>query len=642
MSRRITFLMAFFVFAINVLQTKAQDQPFLKIGDHQFTLDEFQYIYEKNNSLSQNPISKEEYVDLFVNYKLKVIEAMAQGYDTVPQFQRELNYYRNELAKPYLTDKKATEAVVAEAYDRLSKEVSASHILIKMPQSPTPQDTLTAYNKIKELQLKITEGTDFGEVAFQHSDCPSGKRAKGQLGYFSGFSMVYTFETAAYNTSVGQVSPIIRTPFGYHLIKVHDVRDNRGEMKVAHIMKAYPYNAPKQIQDEAKNKIDSIYQQLLTGLPFDSLANTFSDDKRTAGKGGELDWFGTGKMVPEFADVAFALEENEQLSEPIQTPFGWHIIKRLDKREMASLEEMRAEIEQRISGDERAFAGKSATIKKLKSAYDYTINEKAYAQLVKRILSQKENQETFLANLETKAITIASYAKTSITSSQFAKYIQHKHIQLTSADKAFIDITWDDFVADDLLAYEKSRLETKYPDFKHLMGEYHDGLLIFEISQEEIWNKASADSTGLKHFYASHQTDYVLPERFEGTLYFCQTKKYLKKLKKHLATSNATADSIPSPLRAGITVEKGTFHKGQYPALDAQLWPTDADNKITKDTPFLLIKGDKKEATQQKLDAIKGQVISDYQNHLEKVWIENLRKKYKPEINSFVLEQTKL
>lgn len=642
MSRRIAFLMAFLVLTIIASPMKAQDQPFLKIGDHRFTLDEFQYIYEKNNSLSQNPISKEEYVDLFVNYKLKVIEAIAQGYDTVPQFQRELNYYRNELAKPYLTDKKATDAVVAEAYDRLSKEVNASHILVKMPQSPTPDDTLAAYNKIKELQLKITKGADFGEVAFQHSDCPSGKRAKGQLGYFSGFSMVYAFETAAYNTPVDHVSPIIRTPFGYHLIKVHDVRDNRGEMKVAHIMKAYPYNAPKQIQDQAKQKIDSIYQQLLTGLPFDSLANTLSDDKRTAGKGGELDWFGTGKMVPEFADEAFALEKNEQLSEPIQTPFGWHIIKRIDKREMASLEEMRAEIEQRISGDERAYAGKSATIKKLKSAYDYTIDEKANAQLVKTILSKKENQENLIKELENSDLTIATYANKKITPQQFSKYINKTHIQIASANDVLIHKTWDDFVAEELLAFEKSRLETKYPDFKHLMGEYHDGLLIFEISQKEIWNKASADSTGLKRFFESHQTDYTLPERFEGTLYFCQTKKQLKKLTKHLAASNTATDSLPSQLISGVKIEKGTFHKGQYPALDAQLWPGGADQKTSRNPNLLLIKGDKKDAAQQELSAIKGQVISDYQNHLEKVWIENLRKKYKPEINSFVLEQTKL
>ncbi|MBI9064523.1 MAG: hypothetical protein JEZ14_21235, partial [Marinilabiliaceae bacterium] len=171
---------------------------------------------------------------------------------------------------------------------------------------------------------------------------------------------------------------------------------------------------------------------------------------------------------------------------------------------------------------------------------------------------------------------------------------------------------------------------------------YHDGLLIFEISQKEIWNKASADSTGLEAFFESHQTDYALPERFEGMLYFCQTKKHLKKLKKHLAASNTASDSLPSQLTSGVNVKTGTFHKGQYPALDAQLWPDDANKKIAKNTHFLFIKGDKKEAVQQELNAIKGQVISDYQNHLEKVWIENLRKKYKPEINSFVLEQTKL
>ncbi len=642
MSQRIAFLIAFLALTLNVLPIEAQDKPFLKIENHEFTIDEFNYIFEKNNALSQNPISKEEYVDLFVNYKLKVIEAMAQGYDTMPQFQSELNYYRNELAKPYLTDKKAIEAVVTEAYDRLSKEVNASHILIKMPQSPTPEDTLTAYTKIKELQSKINAGDDFGELAFLYSDCPSGKRAQGQLGYFSGFSMVYPFETAAYNTPVDQVSPIIRTPFGYHLIKVHDVRTNRGEMKVAHIMKAFPYNAPKQIQEQTRNQIDSIYQQLLAGVPFDSLANTLSDDKRTAGKGGELDWFGTGKMIPEFADAAFALEENDQLSEPILTPFGWHIIKRLDKREMASIEEMRADIEQRIANDERAFAGKSATLKKLKSEYNYSRDEKAYGVMTKIILNHKASPDKLLLELEDKASTIAEYNAEKVTTKQFAQYIRNKNHSLATADIVFIDKTWEDFIAEEILAYEKSRLEIKYPDFKYLMGEYHDGLLIFEISQKEIWNKASADSTGLADFFESHPSDYTLPERFEGTLYFCQSSKQLKKLKKYLADAKAAPDSLPAQLTQGINMETGTFVKGQYPALDAQLWPAQSGKKRAKDTSYLLIKGERKETSQQALKAIKGQVISDYQNHLEKVWIENLRKKYKPEINSFVLEQTKL
>lgn len=630
------------IYGALTLQAQNTQKPLLQVGEHQYSVDEFNYIYEKNNALSQNPISRDEYIDLFVNYKLKVIEAMNQGYDTVPQFQRELNYYRNELAKPYLTDKKATEAVVAEAYDRLTKEVNASHILVKLPPSPSPEDTLKAYQKIKDIEQQIRNGADFGEMAYEHSDCPSGKRAKGELGYFSGFSMVYPFETAAYNTPVGKVSPIIRTPFGYHLIKVNNIRPNRGEIKVAHIMKAYPYNAPKPIQDQTKVAIDSIYQQLLAGVPFDSLANSLSDDKRTAGQGGELDWFGTGKMIPEFADAAFALEKDDQISEPIQTPFGWHIIKRLDKRDMKSLDEMRPEIEQRIANDERAYAGKSATIKKLKTEYHFTLNQEALKKVTESILATKADADQLASKLEQQNVPLATFAHEQITSRDLQHYISNKNINLASTTPNSIKEVINNCIDETILAYEKSILEDKYPDFRFLMNEYHDGLLIFEISQKEVWNKASEDSTGLKNFFQQHQTDYQLPERYEGTLYFCNNKKTLKKLKKHFAKENVATDSIPEALAAGIKIEKGTFTQGQYPALDAQIWPTAVNKSKKKSNAFVYIRGDKKNAQNQELSDIRGQVISDYQNYLEKKWIENLRKKYKPEINSFVLEQTKL
>jgi len=621
------------ILTLTTLTSEAQNTNLLTVDDHQYSIDEFNYIYNKNNSLSQNPLSKEEYIPLFVNYKLKVLEAMNQGYDTVPSFKNELEYYRNELAKPYLTDKKATEAVIEEAYNHLSYELNAYHILVKLPKSPSPADTLAAYNKIKEIQSQITDLDSFEKLAKEKSDCPSSVKG-GNLGYFTGFMMVYPFEKAAYNTEVGQVSEITRTSFGYHLIYIKDKRPNQGEIKVAHIMKMYPQNAPQKVKDKAKAEIDSIYAALQNGADFTEMVKKHTEDKNSLSTNGELPWFSTGRMVPEFADAAFALTENGQISKPVQTPFGWHIIKRIDKKSMKSLEDSREEIEQKIKRDERAYAGKKATINRLKKEYNYTENGDALNKIYKAITANKvQKSDLTLDQIASKSYKLASFNKQEISSEDFAEYLKSKRVALSRINAKSYTKYWNECAEDEILTFEKSILEDKYPEFRFLMNEYHDGLLIFEISQKEIWNKASEDTTGLETYFAEHKDDYILPERFEGTLIHCNKKKDLKKIQSMVASPDFTlTDSIQNALSAFANIEQGSYTKGQFPLLDKQVWAEKTKKK--GEYKYLVTLGELKPMAERELNEVKGQVLSDYQKQMEDDWIKELREKYKPEINT--------
>ncbi len=625
---------------LNIQPSSAQDNTLLTIGEQKYSVEEFNYIFNKNNSLSQNPLSRTEYVPLFVNYKLKVLEAIDQGYDTIPSFKRELNYYRNELSKPYLTDKKATEAVLTEAYEHMSYEVDASHILIKLPQSPTPDDTVKAYNKISEIKLLISDEDSFEKVAKEKSEGPSAPKG-GRLGYFTGFMMVYPFEKAAFNTTVGEVSDIVRTSFGYHLIFVHDKRENRGEMKVAHIMKAYPQNAPTDVKTKAKTDIDSVYQLLLAGADFTEMIKEHSDDKNTVKNNGELPWFTTGRMVPEFAEAAFALSDSGQISQPIQTPFGWHIIKRIDHRPIASLEDSREDILQKIKRDERAYAGQKATLNRLRKEYKYAIDQEASQQLFNLIIENKSLDADALSELLTqKNISAASFADIELNSGDFGSFLKTKRINPKQLSTQSIAENWDSFADDKIIEYEKEHLEENYPDFKYLMNEYHDGLLIFEISQKEIWNKASEDTLGLEKFFNANKRNYKLEERFEGNLFFCKKKKDLKKVKAQLNNTEMN-DSIENIISAYAKIEKGTFSKGQHKLLDQQVWKTE-ETKTTSEYKYLLTDGELLPAAERELNEVRGQVLSDYQAKLEEDWIKMLREKFKPMVNKTVLDKAAL
>lgn len=635
-----TKLLLLLIAGVITMNTLAQStHTLVSIGNENFSVEEFDFIYNKNNNISEEPKSKKEYIDLFVNYKLKVMEASALGLDTMPSFIKEYNYYKDELAKPYLSDNSINDKLIKEAYERLTTEVNASHILIRLNPSPSPEDTLKAYEKISSILEKYKQGVDFNKLALQYSEDPSAKKNEGKLGFFSGFMMVYPFESAAYNTPVGEVSPITRTSFGYHLLKVHDKRAARGELLTAHIMQMFPPNASSEIIDAKKAKIDSIYQLVLRGDDFGELATKYSEDRNSANKNGELPWFGSGRMIPEFSEPAYKLDSINNISHVIRTPYGFHIIKLLDKRGVKSFDEMKEEITNRISKDERAFQGKKAVINKLKKEYNYSENTELI-DLIKNTAKNTDlsNEDFFgspfeykndnLASLDGLEIKIRGLLTNLKGNKQFSK-----QLRTTQIDK-FIN----NYIEDEIIKFEKSKLEEKYPEYKYLINEYHDGLLIFEISQNEIWNKAMEDSVGIVNFYEANKTNYFSPEKLNGKIIFANNKKTLQEIKKAIALNpNMSTDSLNQTYNRNeknIKVLEGIFEKGEYQVVDKQIWKIKkSEGKIFDDYKYAWTIGDVIPIKHKNLDETKGQVIADYQVQIEKQWVEKLKNKYKPTVN---------
>ena len=607
---------------------------------------EFEYIYNKNNS--NNSLDKktlDEYVDLFVNFKLKVEEAKAQGIDTTAAFINELAGYRTQLTKPYLTDQKVDDQLLLEAYDRLKEDVDVSHILIRIPQNATPADTLKAWTQINDIAKRLKK-EDFTKVAKEVSQDQSAEQNSGHIGWISAFRTVYPFETKAYNTAAGTISKPVRTAFGYHIIKVHARRNSLGEVLASHIMK-FTAQGDSAMNTSAKITIDSIYQRILTGDDFGTLAKKYSMDKGSAEKNGELPWFGTGRMVPEFETAAFALKNVGDVSKPIQSAYGWHIIKLLDRKGIETYENMKADLESKVKRDERASRGQQAFVTKLRADYNYQVN-KANVQEFSKLLSTKTlSDSTFLADASKLNKPLFSFAGQNFTQADFATYLKKNNSTEKTVAADMIDEKFNAFVDSKLLAYEDSQLEKKYDDFRFLMQEYHDGILLFEVSNKEVWEKASKDTAGLDKYFKEHKADYTWEKpHYKGRVIYCKDKETFKIAKSIVKKSNT--DSVDKYLRTRLNdsiqyvkIDKGLYVQGENKVIDNQIFKTKDKFIPAEDYPYVFVAGKMLKNTPEDYTDVRGLVTADYQEFLEKEWIKTLRAKYPIKVEPTVLTLVK-
>ncbi|MCE9540088.1 MAG: peptidylprolyl isomerase, partial [Bacteroidetes bacterium] len=520
LSKTLLLPVALFAFT-NICAQKNSDAVLMTIGSTKVTVAEFGNVYHKNNTkeVANDNKSLNDYVDLFVNFKLKVKEAEEMRLDTAKAFRDELAGYRKQLAQPYLTDKDVNEKLLKETYSRLQEDVRASHILVKVAETAFPKDTLEAYTKIMSIRARILKGEDFNKVASEKgiSDDPSSKENGGDLGYFTALQMVYPFETAAFTTKVGDISMPVRTRFGYHIIKVVDKRKAQGEVLVSHIMVKTAPNMTKEDSLNTYSKITEIYNKLKAGSKFDELATQFSDDKQSSKKGGELPWFTTNKMPYEFETAAFALKNKTDFSAPVKTKYGWHIIKLIDKRSLASFDNMKNELKDKITKDSRSQAGRASLIAKVKSEYKFKENLSArdeFYALVDSTLFEGRWNTSKAAALKK---TMFNFNDKVFTQANFTNYIVNHQSKLGKMDpKMLINKIYVQFFDEMAVAYEESRLDKKYPEFKALMDEYHDGILLFELTDQKVWSKAVKDTVGSKDFYEKNKANYMWDERADA------------------------------------------------------------------------------------------------------------------------------
>ncbi|BEG99689.1 peptidyl-prolyl cis-trans isomerase [Bacteroides sedimenti] len=609
----------------------------MKINNKEITRSEFEYIYNKNNS--NNGLDKKtlnEYVDLFVNFKLKVAEAEAEGVDTTKTFLNEFLGYRQQLTKPYLTDDSIDEAYARQIYDRLKENVEASHILIRCKPNATPQDSLNAYNKAERARQRILKGEDFEKVAREVSEDPSVKQNGGKLGYFTAMQMVTPFEDAAYALKAGGLSKPVRSDFGYHIIKVTNRRPDMGKVLVAHIFKYLPQNATKEQESSATQKMDSIYNAIQQGADFADLARKFSDDKGTASRGGELPWIGFRQTVKEFEDVAFSIKKDE-ISKPFHSPSGLHILKLIDKKPIESFEEKKEEIERRLENQGRGDKGTEALAEKLKKEYNFSYNEKSLNDL-----------KNLMKNIEAGRDSLTSVNALNLSGDLFTingkVYPVQEFIKWTKDHPSNLEKQLKEYTQNSILNYEDSRLEQKHPEFGHLMQEYRDGILLFDISNRKVWDKASKDDVGLAEFFLKNKANYKWESpRFRGIVVHCKDNKTAKAVKKLLKKypeeewANVIRKTLNNDSVSVVKVEKGLYIKGDNKYVDKIQFKSGGFEPI-KDYPVTVTFGKLLKNGPESYKDVRGPVTADYQNYLEENWIKELRGKYKVEINQEVLK----
>ena len=520
------------------VSAQKEDEVLLTVGDEVVSRYEFEQIYLKNSQMMADTDKKsvDEYLDLFIVYKLKVAEAKAMGLNKKPEFEQELASYRKQLVQPHLIDKQTQNKLIKEAYERATQEVNASHILITVPEGASPEDTLNIYNKTLSIRDRILAGESFESVARATSDDPSVKMNGGNLGYFTVFQMVYPFESAAYKTPIGEVSMPVRSRFGYHIIKVHDKRPSPGQVKVAHIMMSAPQNATQEQKANAKHLVDSIYSLVLSNEDFGRLAQQFSQDPGTSAKGGELPWFGMRQMPPQFEKAAFSLNSSGEVHPPVQTQFGWHIIKLIDKKKVGSFEDMVPELQSRLARDERGRVSQEVFINHLKETNGFSVDSSALSTMT-FILDSSFYDGNWVIPAGYADRVLFEYAQKKHTMGELAqKMIKNKSRYVDVPFSVIVDRCFNQFVNETVLEHQEQKLISENPEIRYLVKEYHDGILLFEIMNKNVWMPAANDQEGLKNYYHEHIEKYSWDQRVYAQKFVLSNERTLSKIRRYITS----------------------------------------------------------------------------------------------------------
>lgn len=646
-----------FVGMIGQAFSQESDPVLFRINEYEVHLSEFAEVYRKNNleMAVADPPSVEEYLELFIHFKLKVMEARTLGLDTNPSFISELAGYREQLARPYFYDQQVNDQLLQEAYQRMLFDIRASHILIALDEHAAPADTLRAYLRAMEIYQRLNGNESFDVVARELSEDPSARdRAataqspgyrgnSGDLGYFTVFNMVYPFESAAYNTPVGQVSLPVRSPFGYHLVKVTDRLPAIGRVRAAHIMINSPLGTPPAEEETNMQKINELHQRLLQGEDFGTLAAQFSQDGASAARNGQLPEFTSSRMVPQFIKAISQLQEPGDFSPPVKTDFGWHIVMLLDRKAPASFEEEYFELRNRVSRDSRSRLSRDVVLQRLKNEYDFkeqSNNLEVFFQLV--------DASVFEGRWDAKVAMehdkpLFSFAGKTLTQRDFTKHLDLvQGMRTPESIPAYVRSVYNNWVEQSLIAFEDSLLEEKHPEFGSIMKEYHEGILLFELTDKLVWSRAVEDTLGLVEFFANHSDQYMWEERLNASIYICRDEKTASRVRNAQNRANRRGSDLMQYLKVesltDISVKSGLFERGQDQLIDHIEWKPGWTKPFPWNGNFVVVNVQEVIPAQPKaMDEIRGLLIADYQNYLEKQWVEQLKDKYHIEVNKELL-----
>jgi len=646
MSKKSLLLTAAFIALFSFVKGQSNTDPVLMtVGNDKITLSEFKYIFEKNNN--NQKITKDaldEYLDLFIKFKLKVKEAREMKMDTVASFRNELNGYVDQLAIPYLKDKAIEAAYVKEVYDRSKSDLKIRHILIKLPDCPTPADTLAAWNNIMKIRKDLLKAKNFEDAAKKYSQDTSSAKNGGLLGYFTVMTLYYPYETAAYNLKAGEVSNPVRSSQGYHLIKVDEIRPARGKVKVAHIFVRSDKNDAA-MNKKAKEKIDEAYTKLENKEDWATVCKNYSEDFKTGPSGGELQEFGINQMVQEFEDAAFSLKNVGDFSKPFESPYGWHIVKLVSKPKQQTFEEAKPELEKAFGKSKRFDYVKHAFVNKLKAEYNMVENKDFLKGIEQVALNNKMHLDKS-SLLKFSNMTVFTFKGGEVKSTELITGVTDKLADGKTIDYCtFKKKNYDEFVNNKLMAFKKTQLPSENYDFKMLVNEYTEGILLFNLMDQNVWTKSVKDTSGLKAFHAQNKDRYMWGERAQAYIVDCKNdtvEKAARKLAPKLLAGKITKDkflaTLNKKIKDNVFIIDGLYSQGDNSMVDQLGFKTGISATEKKDgkTRFAIVY--KMRAPEPKtLKEAKGLIISDYQTYLEEEWIKALRAKYPVNVDKNVL-----
>ena len=623
---------------LSVFAGEAQKSPvlFTVDGREQVTAEEFTAVFNKNREIGEqiDPKTPEEYLQLYIDFKLKVREAKDSAMHLRESFIRELQGYRAQLAKPYLTDQMSEEALVKEAFERMQEDVKASHVMIYVEDFKNPADTANAWNEISDAYEQVRSGRmSFEEAAQVLSDDSYSAKKKGSLGWFNVFGMVYEFESAVYGLEVEEISKVFKTPFGYHFARLDAKRPARGKATVAHLMLMLPEDAEPSVQAETERKIKEIHGMLTSGtLSFGNAVLQFSEDKTTKGRGGLLPEFGLNDMVGSFEDAAFALQDSGAISAPVRTPYGWHIIQLVGKKPLRTFSEMETELRGKIKRDVRAEVSQDRFIESLAKEYDWQLDERTLKRVTKELDGSVGASWSPSEKQLEDARVIARYADSSVTVGDLMGYIGEGRSNFSSSSsmRFILEMYLEMYAEKCLLAYEDAQLENKYPEFRLLMNEYRDGILLFDLTDQRIWSRSMSDSLGLFTHFEANKEDYRWDIRHRYTIYDCASKRIAKKVRKKVL--KGTADSLllakyNKKSILNLQIERKTEENAAAAVADLMALETGPITEVNGRYQFIHVT-EVLPAGYKELEEVKGLVAADYQKLLETEWVKRLRSAY--------------
>ena len=621
-------------------QLNAQEVLFT-VGNQSITTEEFKAVYEKNKGVGAalDPKTPEEYLELYINFKLKIAEAYEQQRDTATEFKNEFGGYRAQLAKPYLSDQGAEDELVNQAFSRMQEEVRAAHIMIALEANALPSDTLKAYRQLLDLRKSILSGkTKFENAARETSADTWSAKNGGDLGYFTAFNMVYPFESAAYELEVGDLSMPVRSQYGYHLVKLLDRRSASGIVRVRHIFFASNGKSSLQEQQRAERSANEIYTRLEGGEDFISLLE-FSEDRKTKDAMGELPEFGINKMMPAFEEAAFSLEAPGDYSAPVETSIGWHVIQLIEKKPLASFEELQSELKKKVKRDTRSRVGATRFMKRLKSEYDFAIDERWLGRTMNLVDKNAFGTGTWEIPTLSRDRVVATFANKKIYQSEVLEFWAKNQNQSSEAVRVeFLRVLFNAYSNDRMIAYEDGQLESKHADFRNLVREYKEGILLFDLTQEAVWNKAAQDSAGIANHYELIKEDYRWEDRVQATYWVTTDEKLAKKIAKWTAKNKVdkVKELLENEDALSVAIQNGTYEKDDNSVIVA-VWQQDSGTfgPIELDNgSFAVVQIDEFIPSAPKaLNEIKGLVIASYQDTLEKEWVNALKLKFEVNVN---------